>query len=44
MEFEEGPKALAKFKRTMTALFGVPKADIQAPVTASRQKTKKAGS
>jgi hypothetical protein len=44
LEFEEGPKALVKFNRTMTALFRVPKAEIQAPATSSGQKTKKAGS
>jgi hypothetical protein len=48
LEFEEGPKALANFKRTMTALFRVPKSEI-AQVSKSRQvskprhKTTKAG-
>jgi hypothetical protein len=46
LEFEEGPKALAKFKHTMKALFRVPKSDIQGsvPVSTSRHKPKKAGS
>jgi len=48
LEFEEGPKALRKFTRTMKALFRVPKSEIlgvptsrQVPI--SRQKIKKAG-
>jgi len=45
-QFEEGQSALDNFKRTMTALFRVPKSEVQnsphKPIT--RQQTRKARS
>jgi hypothetical protein len=45
-QFEEGQPALDKFKRTMTALFRVPKSEVQdaAHKPTTRLKTRKAHS